>query len=228
MTNSEIDRLGRRLKDSQPDEALIQDLHRFWACFDPTVVNVLEGLDTLSIQSSKRIGKSRPSIASKLRRETIRLSQMQDIAGCRIIVDGLVAQDELMSRIYSAFPTADVQDKRETALHGYRAIHIIAREPRPFEIQVRTVLQHEFAELVEAASTRQKSDLKYGGGASDFYEAVLFVGALFKETEDIQRLKTTSPMPRSVLKEIIQREEKLHQVRARLPEAIEAVMRGVA
>ena len=40
----------------------------------------------LALEPTERAEKSTPSIVEKLRRESIRLTQIQDIAGCRLIV----------------------------------------------------------------------------------------------------------------------------------------------
>lgn len=226
MTNAEIDKLGSRLRAGSIDSAAIGDLAAFWASFDNTVTTVLGTLDGLGMASSKRIGKSRLSITAKLLRSSMRLSQMQDIVGARIVVENLNEQETALGSIVSTFPTAKVNDKRLRPNHGYRAVHVIVYAPRPFEIQIRTLLQHEFAELVEAVSTRNNTPLKYGVGPTHVYGMILFVADLFGEVEALEQLRKTSPMPRSLLKEIIQRETTIYQLRRRLPDALQSILRA--
>ena len=96
--------------------------------------------------------------------EDLRLSQMQDIAGCRIIVADTLVQDAVVSRLATMFPSTTM-DRRDRPSHGYRAVHIIVRpKKRPIEIQIRTVLQHRWAELSEKAADTFGIDIKYGGG----------------------------------------------------------------
>ena len=63
------------------------------------------------------------------------------------------------------FPSTTIMDRRDRPSHGYRAVHIIVRpNKRPVEIQVRTALQHRWAELSEKAADTFGIDIKYGGG----------------------------------------------------------------
>jgi putative GTP pyrophosphokinase len=94
----------------------------------------------------------------------MRLSQMQDVAGCRIVVKDTLAQDDLVSQLARLVPTVTI-DRRERPSYGYRAVHVIAKlSQHPVEIQVRTLLQHLWAELSEKYSDRFGVDTKYGGG----------------------------------------------------------------
>src|SRR5262249_26239032 len=64
------------------------------------------------------------------------------------------------------FRGACVMDRRDKPSHGYRAVHIIAEVAgKPVEIQVRTALQHLWAEVSEKASDVLDPAIKYGGGA---------------------------------------------------------------
>lgn len=120
--------------------------------------------DALALDASGRPAKSTTAIVEKLKRGSMRLSQMQDIAGCRIIVDDTLVQDAVVSRLATMFPSTTM-DRRDRPSHGYRAVHIIVRPTkRPIEIQVRTVLQHLWAELSEKAADSVGIDIKYGGG----------------------------------------------------------------
>lgn len=56
-------------------------------------------------------------------------------------------------------------DRRNNPSHGYRAVHIIAEiAGKPIEIQVRSSLQHLWAELSEKSSDVIDPSIKYGGG----------------------------------------------------------------
>lgn len=56
-----------------------------------------------------------------------------------------------------------VDDRRVSSSHGYRAVHVIPRVAgKPIEIQLRTQLQHLWAELSETLAFQYYVGLKYG------------------------------------------------------------------
>jgi ppGpp synthetase/RelA/SpoT-type nucleotidyltranferase len=90
---------------------------------------------------------------------------MQDIAGCRIIIGGVLKQDEAVVCLTKAFAETSVVDRRKTPSHGYRAVHVIVRRHgMPVEIQIRTELEHNWAQLSEKLSDIVDPSVKYGGG----------------------------------------------------------------
>ncbi|MFM7459519.1 MAG: hypothetical protein ACKO15_01560, partial [Burkholderiales bacterium] len=101
----------------------------------------------------------------KLRRESTRLSQMQDIAGCRVLVKDLKSQNALVEQLVAAFIDVVIVDRRAQPSHGYRAVHlVVTSESRTVEIQVRTSLQHFWALLSEKVADKLGNAIKYGGG----------------------------------------------------------------
>jgi len=117
------------------------------------------------LEVTGRPAKSTASIIEKLRRESVRLTQMQDIAGCRVVVDDIAQQDRIVTSLCSTLPSAAVVDRRRKPSYGYRAVHVIARDDdAAVEIQVRTKLQHLWAELSEKLSDVSDPSVKYGGG----------------------------------------------------------------
>jgi len=109
------------------------------------------------------------SVVAKLQREQIELARMQDIAGCRVLVDGLTEQDAVVAKLVAQFPGARVRDRRAAPSHSYRAVHVIvsvntpAIGARPVEVQIRTYLQHYWASLSEHFADRYGASFKYGG-----------------------------------------------------------------
>lgn len=164
FSTAAIDQLGERLRTALTVEDLrLLDQYRREFGADYAVV-VASLRNTLALDTSGRPAKSTTAIVEKLKRGSMRLSQMQDIAGCRIIVDDTLVQDAVVSRLATMFPSTTM-DRRDRPSHGYRAVHIIVRPiKRPIEIQVRTVLQHRWAELSEKAADKFGIDIKYGGG----------------------------------------------------------------
>ena len=91
---------------------------------------------------------------------------MQDIAGCRLLVKDIEAQEVLLARLAPAFNDALVVDRRDKPSHGYRAVHLIVTiEQRVVEIQIRTSLQQFWALLSEKVADKFGNAIKYGGGS---------------------------------------------------------------
>jgi len=166
LTNTQIDRLGERLKTGEPSEADLRLLDRYRRSFmQPYEFVVKVVRDQLNLEPTGRPAKSTASVREKLRRESIRLSQMQDIAGCRVIVGGLIDQDRTVESLSQAFADSVTVDRRLYPSHGYRAVHVIVRHAqKPIEIQVRTTLQHLWSQWSEKVADVVDSALKYGGG----------------------------------------------------------------
>ena len=63
------------------------------------------------------------------------------------------------------FPDSVVVDRRERPSHGYRAVHtIVSALDKLVEVQVRTALQHLWAQVSERLSDEVDPMIKYGGG----------------------------------------------------------------
>ncbi|MCE5231106.1 hypothetical protein LLG95_16135 [bacterium] len=171
LSKSKIDQLGERLKrgaSSEADLILLDDYRQsFGEAYEQVLrtVAIILHERKMGTAPTGRAAKSTESIIAKLRRESIRLSQMQDIAGCRVVVQDVIEQDKLV-KLFSGLIFVDktVIDRRDKPSHGYRAVHVIARMlGKPVEIQIRTRLQHLWAELSEKFSDIDPN-IKYGGG----------------------------------------------------------------
>lgn len=135
-----------------------------------------------------RLAKSTVSIVEKLRRESIRLSQMQDIAGCRVVVVNVVRQEQFVASLKTDFPGASLIDRRDNPSYGYRAVHIIAMiSGMPVEIQVRTSLQHLWAELSEKSSDVLDPTIKYGGGPAEWRSYLTSSSKSVAAYEDLEK-----------------------------------------
>lgn len=131
--------------------------------------------------------KRRPQILRKLLRLHVRLSQLQDIGGCRIIVENNIIVDEMLdyiseklnkSRYFKLIRTTDYRIAgRDDS--GYRAVHLIVeRKGRTIEIQIRSKIQHYWAESIERTSVIYGHHLKELEGHPD-------VISYFKQASDV-------------------------------------------
>lgn len=165
LTKTQIDRLGDRLRKGNIEEADLRllDLYRrsFTDAYEIVVGTIRKDL---MLEPTGRPSKTTTSISDKLRRESIRLTQIQDIAGCRLTVQDIATQDKVVQSLANIFEQTTVVDRRERPSHGYRAVHVIVNcQGKVIEVQVRTSLQHTWAELSEKLSDVEPS-IKYGGG----------------------------------------------------------------
>ncbi len=188
LSKAQIDRLGERLRAQAFGEAelrLLDEYRRtFGSAYDRVVANVQR---ILGVPVSGRPAKSTSSIIEKLNRESIRLSQMQDIAGCRAIVADLPHQDLAVNAMARELDSVAIQDRREKPSHGYRAVHLIVREDgKPIEVQVRTSLQHVWAEVSEKLADTIDPSIKYGGGPMALRQVLDKVATQARQIEELE------------------------------------------
>lgn len=169
VSKTQIDRLGDRLKGGSHTESDLRLLDDYRRSFGEAYEAVVRTIRQRGEFPTGRLAKSTLSIVEKLRRESLRLSQMQDIAGCRVVVVNVVEQEQFVASLKTDFSGASVIDRRDNPSYGYRAVHIIAEvSGKPIEIQVRTNLQHLWAEVSEKSSDILDPTIKYGGGSESW------------------------------------------------------------
>jgi ppGpp synthetase/RelA/SpoT-type nucleotidyltranferase len=190
-----VDQLGDRLRKGKIAEGDFRLLDAYRGSFAEAYEEVVAIVrNATQLQPTGRPAKSTTSIIEKLRRETIRLSQMQDIAGCRLVVPNVLVQDQVLERLKSALPMAVVVDRRKQPSFGYRAVHIVASaRNKSIEIQVRTELQDLWAQLSEKLSDVRDPAIKYGGGDSEAQELLSDYSGLIASFEDLE-LRLSSPV----------------------------------
>ncbi|MGH7871218.1 MAG: hypothetical protein ACREQO_03245 [Candidatus Binatia bacterium] len=194
LSKTQIDGLGERLKKGFPSEADLRMLDEYRRSFSPAYESVIGTIrDKLQMEPTGRPAKSTSSIAEKLRRESIRLSQIQDIAGCRVVVTDIIAQDQTVATLRKTFPRTKTVDRRPKSSHGYRAVHMIVEiEGKDVEVQLRSYLQHLWAELSERLSDVVDSSIKYGGGDNNT-RTLLAEGSA--QVEDLENLEVGLESP---------------------------------
>lgn len=172
LSKTQVDKVGERLKSGDVDASTITALEQYRGEFAESY-KAVEFLvrDRLGHDVTGRPAKSTVAITEKLRRQSIRLSQVQDIAGCRVIVPTVLAQDSLSNVLQVFYSDLTIDDKRESPTNGYRALHLIPRVNGKFiEVQVRTELQHTWADVSERLADVHGQDVKYGKGEPQVVE----------------------------------------------------------
>ena len=197
-SKTQIDRLGDRVREGKISEDDLRKLDEYRRSFSAAYEFVIRRIkDELALEPTGRPAKSTTSITEKLNRESIRLSQMQDIAGCRVVVLGIAEQEHVVQSLASMFTNSNIVDRRNKPTNGYRAVHVVVPERgKLIEIQVRTLIQHGWAELSEKAADLIDPAIKYGGGDLNFIEPLLKGSALLA-AEEARELEFVKLEPRA-------------------------------
>lgn len=154
---------------------------------------------SLVAQRLKRLSSTQ---AKLLRFPTLRLSQMQDIGGCRAVVSSAKRVDELRE-IYRKSDLKHTLVKEDDYIRkpkgsGYRSIHLIYRyhsdrsptyEGLLIELQLRSRLQHAWATAVETVGTFLQQALKSSEGPEKWLWFFSLIGSAFARREG------TPPVP---------------------------------
>lgn len=187
LSNTQIDKIGQKLRSNEIDADCLRSLEIFRSLYVNAYKYVEDVLvNKMELSITGRPFKSTVAIVEKLKRETIRLNQIQDIAGCRILVSDLALQDHVIANmlIFFSGEEIEVDDKRRQSTNGYRAIHVIVKKfGRPVEIQVRTSLQHAWAEISEKVADSVGHSIKYGAGDEN---ALRFLAKLSDVTAELE------------------------------------------
>ena len=190
LTKTQVDHLGDRLRNADPTEDDLRLLDWYRRSFGEAYEFVVRLIrDEIGFDPTGRPVKSTPAIRDKLKRETIRLTQMQDIAGCRLVVEDIQAQEAAVRSINGCFSDVEIDDRRQRPSHGYRAVHLIVEHGgKPVEVQIRTKLQHQWAELSEKLANDFDPGIKYGTGPR---ELIVNLGGLSAEIAHLEKLLAT-------------------------------------
>lgn len=183
LSKSKIDRAGAAF--AKDDFKTVEELIELEDVFDGYRKAHLQPLSetTLELQSwlagyesdyyiAQRL-KRKPQIIRKLKRLSVRLTQLQDIGGARIIVEKDTDVDRLLGFIQervkaqSSLTIDRVTDYREKGrdITGYRALHVLlSRGGNKIELQIRSRIQHYWAESIERTSVIYGYHLKESEG----------------------------------------------------------------
>jgi ppGpp synthetase/RelA/SpoT-type nucleotidyltranferase len=202
LSNTLIDTSGKALsRDSETD---VDKYILYTDAFDEYRKNHLEPLSKTTIELQQWLAqfgkeyfiaqrlKRKPQILRKLKRFSVRLSQLQDIGGTRVIVEQNKDVEELVNFLKNKFQTSkDLKVVRLTDYRGegredsgYRAYHLILeREGYKMELQIRSKIQHYWAETIERSSIIYGHHLKELEGHSDVIQYFKKLSDLFYEIE---------------------------------------------
>jgi len=243
FSKSQTDNAGKILCDSSSsEEDTLQALEILsnWRAshsypmhiFKKRLKRVSETIDknALSSQRLKRV----PSIIKKLKRKydgekaTMKLTQMQDIAGCRAIMSNVTLANQLYQEYYlkGNLKHQKVNEKnyiQEPKQDGYRSIHLVYRFKSDkkkdiyngllIEIQIRSKLQHLWATAVETAGFFTGQAIKSNEGEQDWKDFFKLVSSTFAKTEKTPLIPNTPKDMNELKKAIKEKENKLQVIK---------------
>ncbi len=186
--------------------------------------------NSLAVQRLKRV----PAIINKLKRSydgrhpTMKLSQMQDLGGCRAVLSNV----GLARKLYQDyFIKGDLKHKRvgekDYITHpkkdGYRSIHLIYKyfsDKRKIqyndllvEVQIRTRLQHLWATAIETVDFFTRQAIKSNEGEKEWVDFFKLVSSAFAKMEDCPIVPDTPIGERELYLQIKEKEIQLNVIK---------------
>ena len=201
--------------------------------FKKRLKRVSEKLDknAISVQRLKRL----PSIVKKLQRSyygnkpTMKLSQMQDIAGCRAVMSNV----ELAIKLYKEdYLRGDLKHKKvnkkdyitEPKADGYRGIHLIYRYNSDkkgkknyngllVEVQIRSKLQHLWATAIETVDFFTRQAIKSSEGRPEWMDFFKLVSSAFAIMENAHLVPNAPNNEKELYLQIKEKERELQVIK---------------
>ncbi len=209
-------------------------IHRYpMHIFKKTLKRKSEKFDTktLSVQRLKRL----PSILKKLQRRyygnkpTMKLSQMQDVAGCRAVMSNVALARKLYKEGYTQ---GDLKHKKINEKDyisypkedGYRSIHLIYRYKSNkrgkkdyngllIEIQIRSKLQHLWATAIETVDFFTRQAIKSNEGQKEWMDFFRLVSSAFAIIEKTPLVPNTPLNKKELYSQIKKKEKELEVIK---------------
>lgn len=234
-----INQAGRLLTTLDPNTKEYQEalgIVNQWRACHAYPLNTFK--TTLRLKAKKYEGslvaqrlKRLPTIVDKLQRlPTMKLTQMQDIGGARVVVAGVKEVKQLQAEYKQngrfSHELKDEDDYIEKPKpDGYRGVHLIYRYNNTLarnaqaekykglyiELQIRSYLQHTWATAVETVGTLKNESIKTGKGNREWREFFELISSAFAVIEGSSVLPQHSGMTAGqIFKKIKKYQEKLN------------------
>jgi len=209
-------------------------IHRYpMHIFKKRLKNVSEKMDkdAFAVQRLKRL----PSIIRKLKRiyqgdkPTMKLSQMQDIAGCRVVMPTIKQARELYEQHYLKGHIKHVQVNEKDYMmipkkDGYRSTHLIYRYNSDkkgkqdfnrllVEVQIRSKLQHLWATAIEIVDFFTRQAIKSNEGQKEWIDFFRLVSSAFAIIEKTPAIPGTPKNKKELYFQIKAQEKKLQVIK---------------
>jgi hypothetical protein len=178
--------------------------------------------EVIVAQRSKRLESIHKKLVSK---PTMRMTQMQDIAGCRAIFENLKNVYKLAAEYKNSRFDHKFRNEKDYIENpkpdGYRCYHLVYEyrgtrtETQPYsglrvEVQIRTKLQHAWATAVEAVGIFTKQALKSNQGSQDWLRFFALMGSAIAAIERTPSVPGTPSEKQDLIDEIKSLAQQLH------------------
>ena len=192
--------------------------------FQTRLRRMSEKLDknAIVVQRLKRV----PSILKKLKRDqtkTMKLSQMQDIGGCRSVLNDVKMVKKLTNlyRKSRGLKHKRINEKdyiQNPKEDGYRSMHLIYKYKSDkkntydgllIEVQIRSKIQHAWATAVETVDLFTRQAIKSNEGEKEWMDFFKLVSSAFSIMEGEPQIKGTPTDLKELRKEIKKKVESL-------------------
>lgn len=226
-SKKQIDKAGELLKKNHSNEAL--KILSYWRAKHSYVLNIFHNrlkkfskkIDKYSFTSQRL--KRTSSIIKKLNRYTTRLTQIQDMAGCRAVLSNVKLAKIVYEKYYLRGDLKhELINKQDYITYpkpdGYRSIHLIYKYKSDkqnknngllVEIQIRSKLQHLWATAVETTSFFIGNSLKLNEGEKKWKEFFKLVSSAFAIIEESPLVPNTPINKEKLYCEIKKQEKEL-------------------
>lgn len=224
---SEVDRAGRELANrgaNKVDPQYLSIINNWRAShsyplnnFQTNLRNKVWNLEPGVPLVAQRI-KRLESIDAKLSRHaSMRLSQMQDIGGCRAVLRNIQNVNRLANAYVTRSRSHTLKGEKDYIKSpkpdGYRSRHLIYEysgtgdkvcySDLKIEIQLRTRLQHAWATAVEAVGIFTHQALKSNQGSDDWKRFFSIMGAVIASIEECRTIPGTPLVKNQLHEELV-------------------------
>jgi ppGpp synthetase/RelA/SpoT-type nucleotidyltranferase len=149
------------------------------------------GAEVIGVEAevTQRLKRSQTILDKLGRQPTLDLSRMQDIGGCRAVVNGKDdlrrLEEQILTTLTPVTHTDYITCPRES---GYRGVHLVVHyQERCIEIQLRTETMHEWALAAEQFSSVFGRNLKQDGNhpVQEFLKVAAEMMSLLEDGLDV-------------------------------------------
>lgn len=229
-SKKQIDKAGKTLtskeslqKEKEQALAILNNWRAVHASPLNTIMNNLtfSNPNAIIVHRLKRLD----SIIEKLKRfPQMRLSKMQDLGGCRIILNSIEQVYDSISNYKSSFSLYTLKKENDYIQNpktsGYRSYHMVYQfksksndtynKNMLIEIQFRTKLQHLWATALETMGIYTQTNLKSSIGDENVLRFFVLVSSLFALKEGTPVCPNTSDNSDEIISELKDIDKKLN------------------